>query len=130
MIENVIMQGSCHEPGDPQTLWEDEPWAFSSARDLPGLLVECGHYKSTSAARRAGRDGPIPAGFTMLKASKKCPQFCVWNPTKPLHDYEEGGLLLVRKGLHPALGRPLRLAARLVTLCRRLLLRLVPPPLP
>lgn len=82
--------GSCIEPGDAQALWEDEPFELMSATDLPDLLVQCGIYKSKSEARRAGRDGPIPPGWTQMKASKKVPVFCIWNPTAPLSAYGDG----------------------------------------
>jgi hypothetical protein len=43
-------------------------------------LKEMNIFTSTSEARRAGRDGPIPQGFTNdFKASKKR-RLWIWNP--------------------------------------------------
>ena len=54
---------------------------FTDAQDLPNLLKELGVFPSTSEARRAGRTGPIPEGWTELKASKKR-MLWIWNPTE------------------------------------------------
>jgi hypothetical protein len=63
-------------------LFGDETVHFTDASDLPGLLVELGIYKSKSDARRAGREGPIPDGWTHeLRASKKN-RLWIWNPTE------------------------------------------------
>ena len=52
------------------------------AADLPNLMVEIGAFVSTSQARRAGREGNIPEGFSFeFKASKKKRIF-IWNPTE------------------------------------------------
>ena len=87
--ENVMILGSCIELGDADLLFEGEPFAVLEARDLPDLLVKCGIYSSASEARRAGRQGPIPPGWTEMKASKKVPRFCIWNPTKWTRDYPD-----------------------------------------
>ena len=85
---NVIVRSSKHEPGDPALLWEDEPWVFTDAKTIPELLVELKVYQTRSEARRAGRDGPIPDGFTVFKASKKVPCMCIWSPTKYTREYD------------------------------------------
>lgn len=72
--------------GDPPVwAWEDEPFGRSEASTLPELLVELGIYATRSEARRAGRDGPVAEGFTMLRASKKVPVLCIYRvpPPKP-----------------------------------------------
>lgn len=61
---------------------KEEPIYFTGAVDLPNLLVELGAYKSTSEARRAGREGLIPKGYTELRASKKYGTIYIWNPEK------------------------------------------------
>lgn len=43
------------------------------------LCKDLGIYKSTSEARRAGRIGNIPKGYSEIKASKKVILY-VWNP--------------------------------------------------
>jgi hypothetical protein len=58
-----------------------EPVHFTEAVDLPNLMKELGVFPSTSEARRAGRTGPIPEGWTEMKASKKR-MLWVWNPTE------------------------------------------------
>lgn len=88
MIENVIIQGSCFEPEDAKLFWP-EAFHLVDAHDLPSLLVKCGIYSSTSEARRAGRNGPIPPGWTRMKASKKVPDFCIWNPQSWISDHPD-----------------------------------------
>jgi len=80
MIENIIVNSSDWLESDIEILFEDEAVHFTDRTDLPGLLVELGIFKSTSEARRANRQGPIPAGFTDgFKASKKR-KLWIWNP--------------------------------------------------
>lgn len=81
-MENVIVKTSAWAERDIEVLFGSEPVHFTEASDLPNLLVELGIFPSTSAARRAGRDGAIPDGFTdRFKASKK--RFIwIWNPTE------------------------------------------------
>ena len=57
---------------DLWSMFDGEPVRISSAIDLPNLTKEVNAYKSTSEARRAGRTGDIPKGFSnKLKLSKK-----------------------------------------------------------
>jgi hypothetical protein len=65
----------------------DEPIYFMTAKDLPNLLVKAGVYRSTSQARRAGRVGDVPKGWTELKASKKHTLW-IWNPQTSVEDYD------------------------------------------
>ncbi len=81
-IENVIVKNSAWRESDVELLFEDEEVHFTEARDIPALMKEMGIFKSTSEARRAGRVGPIPDGFTFsFKASKKR-SLWIWNPTE------------------------------------------------
>lgn len=81
-MENVIVKTSAWTERDIETLFGGEPVHFTEATDLSNLMVELGVYKSTSQARRAGREGPIPEGFTdRFKASKKV-MIWIWNPTE------------------------------------------------
>ena len=83
MIENIVVLNGNNIPGaDEACLFGDEPVHYTTARDLPNLLVEIGIYKSTSEARRAGRTGPIPEGFTgKFRASRRY-FIWIWNPTE------------------------------------------------
>ena len=81
-MENVVVKSSPWTEDDIHTLFGDEEVHFTEANDLPGLLKELGIFKSTTQARKAGRDGPIPEGFTAeFKASKKR-RIWIWNPTE------------------------------------------------
>lgn len=81
VMENVVVKNSPWTPRDLEILFGGEPIHFTEAQDLPNLLVELGVFKSCSDARRAGRVGPIPSGWTELKASKKR-RIWIWNPTE------------------------------------------------
>ncbi len=82
VTENVVVQSSPWTEKDLQTLFGDELIHFTDATDLPNLLVEMGIFKSTTQARKAGRIGTIPEGFTFeFKASKKR-RLWIWNPTE------------------------------------------------
>ena len=82
MIENIIVNNSKWIERDIELLFGDEEVHFTDADDLSILMKELGIFKSTSEARRAGRVGPIPNGFTFkFKASKKV-MLWIWNPTE------------------------------------------------
>ena len=81
-MENVIVKNSNWKESDIETLFGDEEVHFTEANDLSVLMKELGVFPSTSEARRAGRVGPIPEGFTEeFKASKKR-RLWIWNPTE------------------------------------------------
>jgi len=82
MIDNVVVSnGNCQER-DIELLFGDEDVHFTEATCLSVLMKELGVFSSTSEARRAGRFGPIPDGFTFeFKASKKV-RLWIWNPTE------------------------------------------------
>jgi len=81
MIENVIVTSSAWQDQDVSLLFIDEEVLFTNYTDLPSLLVELEVYASKSKARQAGRVGPIPNGWTELKASKKR-RLWIWNPSE------------------------------------------------
>ncbi len=88
VIENVVIKGSAWDPGDLDILFADigganqEDVFFAESDELSALMRELGIYPSASAARRAGRHGPIPKGWTPeFKASKKR-RLWIWNPTE------------------------------------------------
>ena len=60
-------------PGESVVSIQNEP--------LDVLLAKAGIYKSSSEARRAGRQGPIPLGYSEIKASKRDRLF-IWNPSE------------------------------------------------
>ena len=77
------------EPGDAAALWGDEPHSVVEARHLPDLLVKLGVYKTFSEARRAGREGPIPEGFTLEMRASKRHLVTIWNPSYYIRDVPE-----------------------------------------
>lgn len=76
---NIIVKTNHYQDSDKYTLFGDEDVHFCYHGMLPNLMVELGLYKSTSDARRAGRDGNIPKGWTEMKGNKKTPIW-IWNP--------------------------------------------------
>lgn len=81
MIENIIIMSCKVQPTDQEILFGDEPVHLTTTTDLSRLLVEVGVYKTTSEARRAGREGQVAEGWTdEFKASKKR-RIWIWNPS-------------------------------------------------
>jgi len=81
-MENVIVKDSKWIDSDLDTIFSGEEVHFTEAKCLSVLMKELGIYKSSSEARRTGRVGPIPEGFTgEYKASKKR-RIWIWNPTE------------------------------------------------
>jgi hypothetical protein len=81
-ISNVVVKQSPWTERDLELLFGGEEVHFTEADCLSVLMKELGIFKSTSEARRAGRVGPIPEGFTFeFKASKKV-RLWIWNPTE------------------------------------------------
>lgn len=82
MIENVIVRSSAWRKEDIETLFGDEEVHITDAENLQTLMFELNVFGSKSAAMRAGRQGPIPEGFTFeFKASKRR-RLWIWNPTE------------------------------------------------
>ncbi len=81
-IENVIITGSKWIESDVKTLFGDEQVFFADSDEMGALMRELGVYKSANEARRCGRAGPVPEGWTAeFKASKKR-RLWIWNPTE------------------------------------------------
>lgn len=76
---NIVIKDSKWHSSDLQTLFGDEEVSILEADDISRLAVIIGAYPSTSQARRAGRIGPIPPGWTEMKISKKM-HIWIWNP--------------------------------------------------
>ena len=82
LIENVVIKGSAWVESDIETLFGDEEVFFAESDELSALMRELGVFPSASAARRANRHGPVPAGWTAeFKASKKR-RLWIWNPSE------------------------------------------------
>lgn len=82
LIENVVIKDSAWQESDIETLFGDEEVFFAESDELSALMRELGVFPSASAARRAGREGPVPEGWTHeFKASKKR-RLWIWNPTE------------------------------------------------
>ena len=81
MIENIIVDNGNVLDSDKELIFGDEEVITTEVMSLPNLLHTLGVYKSTSQARKAGRVGDIPTGYTEYKASKKVRLF-IWNPTE------------------------------------------------
>lgn len=79
---NIIIDGEFLQSTDPSTLFVDEPIRFvDNCNDLTDLVVMLGLFPSKSQARKAGRVGPIPEGWNVIKGNKKTPLY-IWNPTE------------------------------------------------
>lgn len=79
---NIIVDSGFIQPEDAQTLFGDEPFiVIPSSYTMTDLAVEIGTFKSKSQARKAGRTGPIPEGWTDARGNKKTFLF-IWNPTE------------------------------------------------
>ena len=82
MIDNVVVSNGNVQDRDIEILFGPEDVHFTQATCMSVLMKELGVFSSTSEARRAGRFGPIPEGFTFeFKASKKR-RIWIWNPTE------------------------------------------------
>lgn len=78
---NLIISSSKWRESDISTLFGDEPVEFVDDIDLSRLAVQLGAYKSTTQARKAGRVGPIPMGWTEWKPNKLM-RVWIWNPSE------------------------------------------------
>lgn len=84
---NIIVSDSKWVQSDIAALFGDfnncveEDVMFVNDIPMPNLLVKLGVFKSTSQARRAGRIGDIPKGWSQYKASRKVTLW-IWNPTE------------------------------------------------
>lgn len=78
---NLVVSDSPWTVRDLDIIFEDEHVDRIPNISLDVLLAKLGIYKSTSEARRAGRQGLIPLGYSEIKASKKDRLF-IWNPSE------------------------------------------------
>lgn len=76
---NIVVNQSDWTPRDIELLFSREPVEFVDNKPLPNLLAELGVYKSSTQARKAGRVGELPKGWSEIKASKKV-TIWLWNP--------------------------------------------------
>lgn len=76
---NIVVNQSDWTSRDIELLFSGEPVEFVDNKPLPNLLAELGVYKSTTQARKAGRVGELPKGWSEIKASKKV-TIWLWNP--------------------------------------------------
>jgi len=82
MNENVVITNSAWKKSDIEILFGDEEVHFTECDELSALMRELGVFPSASQARKAGRHGPIPEGWSHeFKASKKV-RLWIWNPTE------------------------------------------------
>lgn len=77
---NIVIRNSPYTSRDIEILFENEEVRVFDDTDMSRLAVELGAFKSTSQARRSGRSGPIPKGWTEWKVSKK-QRAWIWNPS-------------------------------------------------
>lgn len=78
---NLVIAESPWLQRDLEIIFGDEPVTIVPDIPLDSLLAYLDVYKSTSEARRAGRVGPIPIGYSEIKASKRTRLF-IWNPSE------------------------------------------------
>lgn len=78
---NLIVKSSKWIEGDKEQLFGDEPIKFIDDIDLSQLAFDLGAFKSKSQARKAGRVGPIPSGWTVWNANKLMRAW-IWNPSE------------------------------------------------
>lgn len=78
---NIVVKQSDWKEDDMEIVFNGEEFQFTECEDLSTLMKEIGAFPSTSQARKAGRSGEIPKGFTEFKANKK-KWIWIWNPSK------------------------------------------------
>jgi hypothetical protein len=85
---NIVIKSSKVTKRDLECVFNSEKFCFAESLTIDSLCKELGVYKSTSDARRAGREGRVPTGYSEIKASKKITLF-IWNPDEfPEYEYE------------------------------------------
>ena len=84
---NIIIKNSKTSIQDISTIFGSEFFTVAESTQLDQLCKELNIFKSTSEARRNGRLGEIPTGYSEIKASKKVHLY-IWNPFEfPEYDY-------------------------------------------
>ena len=76
---NVVIKSSKSSVEDLKTIFGDEEYVVAESTQLDQLCKELNIFKSTSEARRNGRVGDVPFGYSEIKASKKVHLY-IWNP--------------------------------------------------
>ena len=76
---NIVIKDSKYTQRDLDLIFNSRDIVFAAAITLDQLCKELDIYKSTSEARRAGRIGNIPIGYSEIKASKLHTLY-IWNP--------------------------------------------------
>lgn len=80
-VDNLVVMDSPYTASDLETLFCGEEIRLIENTDLSSLAVQLGGYKSKSQARKAGRVGPIPLGWTEWKVNK-LRRVWIWNPSE------------------------------------------------
>ena len=75
----VILSSQWREEDIPVLFEKEDEIIYTDTTELSVLCKELGIYPSSSAARKAGRVGSLPTGWSEIKASRKDFLF-VWNP--------------------------------------------------
>lgn len=78
---NILLNNDNVQPQDLEYIFSNEPTQTVVSENLTDLVCELGLFKSKSQARKAGRVGDIPVGYSEYKANKKTYLF-IWNPSE------------------------------------------------
>ena len=80
---NVVIEDSPWVQRDLEIIFDegDAIVFVNSSVPIERFLADFNVYKSSSEARRAGKQGLFPKGYTEMKASKKVRLF-IWNPSE------------------------------------------------
>ena len=80
MHENVVIKSSTWTPRDIEILFGDEEVYFADSTEYSQLMKELQVYESTTRAKKDGRFGQIPTGFTFEYKANKKTRLWIWNP--------------------------------------------------
>lgn len=78
---NIVVKGSEWRSSDLSALFDNEAVIFTDCTDMASLVFSLGLFSSRSQAKKAGRTGNIPTGFTEIKGNKKTTLW-IWNPSE------------------------------------------------
>lgn len=83
MDYNIVVNNGNTLPQDIITLFgeEDVITYVEDKTTMTDLVVKLGLFKSKGQARKAGRVGDIPEGWTVVKGNRKTFLF-IWNPSE------------------------------------------------
>ncbi len=91
---NIIIKSSDWIEGDQILVFGDwdcelnEEVIFVESTNFTDLMIELGIYASKNHAKRDGRVGNIPLGYSEYRASKKVKLY-IWNPCNNI-DWKDG----------------------------------------